>query len=383
MDALAQVPSTAISQLSVDCQEHFLAVIETARQRRELSPPEIARLQATTVALEEELGRFRMWANSIGEIRKDQESLEHRLINVDYYLRNNIKELLEDLKACLNDGSKPFKVVANLQVNSILAQPSDESPVPSNSSSGDETSDEESDERKDSDDDSFSSSRDSSSEIVTGLRQFYKEMVDIINKLFRLSDFIRGSSRTFRMDPNAAAYVEKDELGNDVLPAFKQFVRMKIGTDAPSAPKWLVDRLTDAIAMRRQQFYYQRTHKKHMSMTILADKSALNNPPVAEPSLPTRLATGISTAVAAKSSTTDHHTTLKSRISTNTTATELPEGTPEERRTATLPNPAKTEILRNCGSLPGSPKGPPDNDFECHQCFDLLPANYRNEDLWR
>jgi len=102
---LARVPSATISQLGFDCQEHFLAVIEAVRKRREHSEPESTNVQATVVALEEKLGRFRMWANDIGTMRRDQGSLESMLINMEY-LRNNVKELLEDLRSCLNDGTK-------------------------------------------------------------------------------------------------------------------------------------------------------------------------------------------------------------------------------------------------------------------------------------
>jgi len=267
-------------------------------------------------------------------------------------------------------------------VNSTLAQ-IDESPVPSNSS-GDEASDGESDERKDSDDNSFLSNGDSSSEILPCVRQFYKEVVDIIDKLFQLSIFIRGSSRTLRTD-KAAAYVEEDEIGNDVLPTFKRFVRMKIAADAPSAPKWLVNRLTDTITMRRQQFYYQRAHKRQVSTTILTHGSALDDPSIAGPTVRTGFATEMKTPVVAKSVKTIHHTSMESRTLTKTTATtaaEPPADILEERPTVTLPNLTKTEIIRNRGTLPGPPKEPPDKDFECHQCFYLLPANYRHEDLW-
>jgi hypothetical protein len=59
------------------------------------------------------------------------------------------------------------------------------------------------------------------------LESYYDEVVDIVDKLFDISILIREVSRNFKIS-RTAAYIEKDEEGNDVLEEFKKIVSLKI-----------------------------------------------------------------------------------------------------------------------------------------------------------
>ena len=59
------------------------------------------------------------------------------------------------------------------------------------------------------------------------LQVYYDQIVDFLDKLFDFSAMIKRSSRNSRAS-RVAGYVEKDDLGNDILLEFKAMVRLKI-----------------------------------------------------------------------------------------------------------------------------------------------------------
>ena len=113
----------------------------------------------------------------------------------------------------------------------------------------------------------FSQSTESSDQLPAAekaAKYYYYGVVSIVDKLFDASILIRGATRNFRTS-KAAAYIERDCEGQDILEEFKKIVSLKIKGLCPGTSDWLVERLTKAIAMRRQQFYYQRAHKGKMA----------------------------------------------------------------------------------------------------------------------
>jgi hypothetical protein len=99
----------SISQLGLDSQNHFNLLLDTLRAIDDddfevgLSNPRSV-LSNTVAAVAEELGRFRTWANNIGALSSGRGSLDYRFRDAEY-LRHNVKTLLEDLKASLQDGT--------------------------------------------------------------------------------------------------------------------------------------------------------------------------------------------------------------------------------------------------------------------------------------
>jgi hypothetical protein len=192
-----------------------------------------------------------------------------------------------------------------------------------------------------------------------------------------------GDSRKFRSS-RAMAYIEKDSQGNDVLQDFKQFVRFMLRKSSPSIPDRLVNRLTEAVGMRRQQFYYQRAHKGKMSTssnvapTLDERHSQVNPPTIVETSKSraSEIKSRVETAPAPPKSTYSMKTfeTAATQLTANPEQ-ELPDPKLESRAT-------KTEIAgRNI--FPGPPNKPLGKDFECYQCFYILPAATREDVLWR
>jgi hypothetical protein len=215
------------------------------------------------------------------------------------------------------------------------------------------------------------------------LRGYYDEIVTIIDRLFSVSIRIRGTTRNFRLS-RAAGYVEKDDDGDDVLPTFKRILGLKIARLGPFAPEWLVDRLKNTIAMRRQQFYYQRAHKKHLSKirTPLQQDAEIVSMARQPKPMPTHLFDASrpqGTMEKPESSTAPR--TDKSISTTKTHDTVATEPLSEDPQQADLAKPTKTEIAENI--FPEPPKQPVGKDFECHQCFLILPARYRTKELWR
>lgn len=104
MDQTTKVPPTTaalpttISQLGLDCQRHFITLIDTLRRVTGELESELS-----TRTVEDELGRFRVWASNIGAMTSGRASMDYRMRNAGY-LRENVKSLLEDLKQSLGEG---------------------------------------------------------------------------------------------------------------------------------------------------------------------------------------------------------------------------------------------------------------------------------------
>jgi hypothetical protein len=374
-------PLSDISRLGLACQKHFEDLIDNlGRAGPGDADGEInEELSIAVVPIKEELGRFRTWANNIGAITTGRGSLDYRVRGAEY-LRHNVKSLLESLEASLLNG-----IIAkyNTDLIALLVTSGNINETPSISDNDTESSETESS-------GSFSSesSVESPSQLAIPpghpLRVLYSVIVDIIDKLFKLSIFIRGSSPKFRFS-RAAAYIEKDELGCDILPAFKDFVRFKL-RQAQSLPEWLVNRLTDAIAMRRQQFYYQRAHRRHMTNDPINQEHIEPASVVAPPQ--SIQATSVTTTQNRPSMARDGSPPTikiaKSMLTTNTYSTIATDFNPEpsKENSKSLAEPTKTEIAGE-NIFPGPPKGPKAKAFECHQCFRILPGITRRPNLWR
>jgi len=88
----------SISRVGFDCQKHFVALEDAIA-----SSDDQAVHGVTTSAVNDELGRFRIWAGNIGALSVGRGSLDYRLRDADY-LHTNVISLLEDLKETLHDG---------------------------------------------------------------------------------------------------------------------------------------------------------------------------------------------------------------------------------------------------------------------------------------
>jgi hypothetical protein len=89
-------PKPTITSLCLDCQHHFRILHDTLQRKKKES-------ELSSVAVENELGRFRIWASDIGAMHIGRRSLDYRLQYVNY-LYVDVISLLEDIKDGLIEG---------------------------------------------------------------------------------------------------------------------------------------------------------------------------------------------------------------------------------------------------------------------------------------
>lgn len=88
-----------IARLGFECQRRFAVLREAVASTITGYDDDV-----TSSAVDDELGRFRIWAKNIGALSVGRASLDYRLRDADY-LNNNVKSLLEDLNESLCEGS--------------------------------------------------------------------------------------------------------------------------------------------------------------------------------------------------------------------------------------------------------------------------------------
>lgn len=201
-------------------------------------------------ALEDEFGRFRVWAGNLGALQKGHSSLDYRLRDSPL-LSNNALKLLKELEENLSEA---------LAVVSGTRLPYEQQEKP-----------QETDEEED-DDGFYSEDEDDGSENgapKTELDQRFREVVDIIDNLYKLSVRIRQPTLRTR-SLKAASYRPKDpETGVDILEVYANFdlqhtqelirhFRSSHVSEDNETNDILIDRLSKAITLRRRQFKYWR-----------------------------------------------------------------------------------------------------------------------------
>jgi hypothetical protein len=158
-------------------------------------------------ALEDEIGRFRVWAGNLGALQKGHSSLDYRLRDSPNLLSSALK-LLNELEHNLNE---TYAVVSG-------ARPPYEAQTSTNEVEEDEN-----------DDGFFSEEDDSDSdEPKNELKMRFEEVVDIIDNLYKLSVRIRTPSIRSR-SLKASSYMPKDpETGVDILGAYAELDRKHV-----------------------------------------------------------------------------------------------------------------------------------------------------------
>jgi hypothetical protein len=211
------------------------------------------------------------------------------------------------------------------------------------------------------------------------LQRYYDEIVSIVDKLFDISILIRGATRRFQAS-RAAIHVEKD----DALEEFKRIVFLKIKGLFPDTPVDLAKRLTKVIGMRRQQFYYQRAHRKRLGKAAgnFQDVAHIEWKPI-ESSIPITEVSKTKASMMKSQLPTSPKTTRSVTTWKETVATDLRSVLDEEPGTPTLVNLAPSERRGGENIFPAPPKEPRGKAFECNQCFLILPEIMRKKVEWR
>ena len=209
---------------------------------------------------------------------------------------------------------------------------------------------------------------------------------NIIDRLFGVSILIRGVLPNFRAN-RAAMHIERDEQGNDVLEEFKAVLSLRIKWLCRETPEWLVERLANVNAVRRQQFYYQRAHKRKLGYippNVNVDTNQKVEDIKPRTSARTKQATDIVSLPVTTKPTTPS-TTTKTRTTINTVDTLPTEYKEKDEQFSKEKHidlaPSEKRIGENI--VPNPPKEPYGKAFECTQCFRILPAETRDLNLWR
>lgn len=240
-----------------------LSQILSATQNSDDPHYDLARLVDIS-ALEDEIGRFRVWSGNLGALQKGHSSLDYRLRDSPLLASNALK-LLGELESNLNES---IAVISGQR-------------LPYEQQAGSLSQEE------DEDDGFYSEDEDDSSEAgapKTELEQRYRDIVDIIDNLYKLSVRIRQPTLRTR-SLKAASYRPKDpETGVDILEQYATFdlqhtkelvkqLRAPHSKDVSVDDDVVVERLGRAITLRRRQFKYwrRRTDPRlaflHMLMT--------------------------------------------------------------------------------------------------------------------
>ena len=88
-----------IAKLCLECQSDYQSLTESLAVLGDKST-------LSSIAVQNELGRFRIWVNEIGAMHKEKHSLDFKLRDIEH-LRQGIIMLLEDLKESLRIGLSP------------------------------------------------------------------------------------------------------------------------------------------------------------------------------------------------------------------------------------------------------------------------------------
>jgi hypothetical protein len=206
-------------------------------------------------ALEDEIGRFRVWAGNLGALQKGHSSLDYRLRDSPVSNTNTLK-LLKELETNINEA---YAVVSGARL------PYEEQPRPNMTEDDDD------------DDGFFSAEEDdedsSCDEPRSELKMRFAEIVDIIDNLYKLSVRIRTPglrSRSLR----ASSYTQKDpETGIDIFDMYavqdlkhvhelvSHLRQPYVGDDRQEEPDSLTKRLSASVTLRRRHFKYWKRRK--------------------------------------------------------------------------------------------------------------------------
>jgi hypothetical protein len=220
-------------------------------------------------ALEDEAGRLRVWTGNLGALQKGHSSLDYRLRDSPL-LSDNVLKLLQELEVNLCE-------MINVVSGSRLPYEEQAKNIESPEDLDDDfySDDEDEDEADGQDPDSGAPK--------TELEQRFREIVDIVDNLYKLSVRIRQPTAHSR-SLKAASYRPKDpESGVDILEQYANFdlqhtrelirdMRTPHTSDSVADDSFLVERLSGAITLRRRQFKYWRRHREKLDVSTLREE---------------------------------------------------------------------------------------------------------------
>lgn len=391
--ATAQVATSA-------CLEAFGAL----RTHLQAAKPELA-AQVSDADIEDEFGRFRLWAANIGALSRGHSSLDYRLRDAPVVLEGASK-LLSELQKELYESMCPLlylvAILSNLKTVCLVlsgARLPYEAQVSSRAGNDDDS---ETSSLLSSDSElSSDGSSDSGDEKVasTELRQRVSALSNINDNLYRLSRSIRAPASHSRSLKALSHRPRDPETGVDLLEQFAvvdlaftkdlysqlrqnaqgQYEKCPILDDADLV---MIKRLARGVTRRRQQFLYWKKHREKLDFFAEKEISKIPKPaPTVQLQGDAGLRASLPHAPKAPTETSRPKTTL-----TETTATQFISPAPMHDGTQSVTSYATTARGLD-GSRVEFPKLPKNikegKDFECPYCQMICPPHYQTARAWR
>lgn len=197
----------------------------------------------SSINLENQLSRFKIWAGNIGVFAAANASIDFRLRNDP-----DIKEIMIQMLARLR------KSIEQL-INPSLAEteaPEDSGShhsSPSSSSSA-----------------SLVLSLDATSEPGSIDQNPIRVIDSVITRLYRLSAVIRKPI-SFSENSKVSRFIDKVQDKQD-MEEYEIHIRWQIEFRHPNASPWLIDRLANAVVFRRKKILYQERHQQKLGQGI-------------------------------------------------------------------------------------------------------------------
>jgi hypothetical protein len=226
----------------------------------------------------------------------------------------------------------------------------------------------------------------------TELQERYLAVVDVVDRLYKLSIVIQSPSLRNKF-LKAATYVEWDEEnGVNLSSEFEHFAMTQVKRLCPNAPEesgFLLERLGKAISQRRRQFMYRRTHRlKLVNVELSTGPHQAAGPQNKEESPKSCLSHG-DHASFVQSSMVGLPKHTPSRIAptflSQTTATRYDPGvTPSADTRSTVSTSTFRSAQNSEICVPPAPgKVKADKPFECPYCYMIVPAKTSPAKAWK
>jgi hypothetical protein len=201
--------------------------------------------------LENQRGRFQIWAGTIGVFAAGKASTDYRLRN-----DGDVKEIMVDML------SRLWKAIDKFLKPALVEESDDASISETSTSSADSAASL----VLSIEDDSVTGTAEESTPVyqIASLQ----EINGVISKLYRLSAIIR-KPKSLRENARVASYIEKVEDGPDQS-EYEAHVRWQVKFRLPDAPEKLVDRLVSAVVFRRRKLQYRERHQMKLSQGLEA-----------------------------------------------------------------------------------------------------------------
>ncbi|KAF1915484.1 hypothetical protein BDU57DRAFT_274856 [Ampelomyces quisqualis] len=333
--------------------------------------------------LQDEIGRFRVFAGNLGALQKGHSSLDYRLRDSPL-LSSNALKFLQELEENIKEA---VAIVTEVRL------PYELQPKPEEANDDDD------------DNNSFFDEDEEEDENVgsrTELSMRFSEIQDIIDNLYKLSVRIRTPTIRSR-SLKAATYKPKDaDSGVDIMSEYAKYDVQHVAEvikqlsqpyqhQAESDHNYLINRLSSAITLRRRQFKYWKRHRDKLGVsTVQEEQTYTAGPGVDRPELPMRNDTlealpDIAIHVTDQDEEAPSHKTGKTLLS-GTEATQYHQSLDEIVDTKSVTSYAVTvkDIHGKGVDLPPPPRvADGEKDFECPFCYIICPARYGRGRAWR